>query len=230
MNVKQRQKAAAEDPSRRNTGMRTRGRAARVVEDVLRATGEELCRVGYAAMRIEDVAARSGVNKTTIYRRWPSKVDLVSAAIQQFKDHTTFIDTGSVRQDLRESLVTLLDLNRDRKWQGIMRMISSHTDPEVDVLANKLRDEQHAKRVAMIERGIARGELPPATDASLVADMVIGAVVRRLMHYNEIVDESYVDTVLDIVLTGANAIEPSAGKPVRTQSVALKKKRHSRTK
>jgi hypothetical protein len=73
----------------------------------------------------------------------------------------SFIDTGSVRQDLRESLVTLLDLNKDRKWQGIIQMISSHTDPEVNALSDKLRDEQHAKRVAMIERGIARGELPP---------------------------------------------------------------------
>jgi AcrR family transcriptional regulator len=237
MNVKQRQKADAEDSSRRNTGTRTRGRAARVVEDVLRATGEELCRVGYAAMRIEDVAASSGVNKTTIYRRWPSKVDLVSAAIQQFKDHTTFIDTGSVRQDLRESLVTLLDLNKDRKWQGIIQMISSHTDPEVNALSDKLRDEQHAKRVAMIERGIARGELPPTTDTSLIADMVIGAVVRRLLSFRQTIDESYVDAVLDVVLTGANALEPSARKPARspavaarTQSLALKKKHRARTK
>jgi len=228
MNAKQRQQADPEDSSRRNTGMRTRGRAARVVEGVLRATGEELCRVGYAAMRIEDVAARSGVNKTTIYRRWPSKVDLVSAAIQQFKDHTTFIDTGSVRQDLRESLVTLLDLNKDRKWQGIIQMISSHTDPEVNALSDKLRDEQHAKRVAMIERGIARGELPAATDPSLVADMVIGAVVRRLLYFREAIDESYVDAVLDIVLTGANALKPPRGS--RTQSVALKKKPRARTK
>jgi AcrR family transcriptional regulator len=237
MNIQQRKKEAADDSSRRNTGMRTRGRAARVVEDVLRATGEELCRVGYAAMRIEDVAARSGVNKTTIYRRWPSKVDLVSAAIQQFKDHTTFIDTGSVRQDLRESLVTLLALNKDRKWQGIIQMISSHTDPEVNVLSDKLRDEQHAKRVAMIERGIARGELPPATDPSLVADMVIGAVVRRLLSFRQTINESYVDAVLDVVLTGANAVKQSARKSprspavaARSQPVALKEKRRARTK
>jgi hypothetical protein len=89
----------------------------------------------------------------------------------------------------------------------------------------------------MIERGIARGELPRATDPSLVADMVIGAVSRRLLSFRQTIDESYVDAVLDIVLTGANAIEPSAGKSVRspavaarTQSVALKKTHRARTK
>ena len=68
--------------TRRTEGVRVKGRAARVVSDVLIATAEELTRVGYAAFRVEDVAARSGVNKTTIYRRWPTKPELVTAAVR----------------------------------------------------------------------------------------------------------------------------------------------------
>ena len=66
-------------PARRTEGVRVQGRSARVVEIVLKATAEELGRVGFLALRIDDVAERSGVNKTTIYRRWASKEELVAA-------------------------------------------------------------------------------------------------------------------------------------------------------
>ena len=66
---------------RRTEGKRVHGRSARVQSAVLRATAEELGRVGFAALRIEDVALRSGVNKTTIYRRWPTKQELVRASL-----------------------------------------------------------------------------------------------------------------------------------------------------
>jgi AcrR family transcriptional regulator len=191
-------------PQRRTGGTRVRGRAARVVDAVLRATGEELCLVGYAALRIEDIAARSGVNKSTIYRRWPSKADLVRAAITELTEHTVAIDTGSVREDLRESLLRLSRLHEIPKWRGIMSTIANRSDPDVDELADQLRDQQHAMRVAMIERGIARGELPAAINAELVADLVTGPVFRRMFNFMENVDAGYIDQVLDIVFAGLN--------------------------
>ena len=60
---------------------RAGGRSARVVSTVLRTTLEVLGEHGYAGLRIEDVAAQAGVNKTTIYRRWPTRADLVIAAL-----------------------------------------------------------------------------------------------------------------------------------------------------
>jgi DNA-binding transcriptional regulator YbjK len=59
-------------------GVRTGGRSARVREAILAATFRELIDSGYAAMSVEAVAARAGVNKTTIYRRWPTLDDLVT--------------------------------------------------------------------------------------------------------------------------------------------------------
>src|SRR5688572_4371387 len=96
---------ASSDGTRRTAGVRVRGRAADVVERVLTATGEELSRAGYAALRVEDVAARSGVNKTTIYRRWPNKAELVAAALREMTTQPAAIDTGSLRDDLRASLL-----------------------------------------------------------------------------------------------------------------------------
>lgn len=72
--------------TRRTGNARTRGRAANVVHRVVSATADELSRVGYAALRVEDVAARSGVHKTTIYRRWPTKTELVAATIMMMID------------------------------------------------------------------------------------------------------------------------------------------------
>src|SRR6266487_2194893 len=85
---------------RRTLGTRPGGRSRRVVDEILRATAEELSTSGYAGLRIEDVAARSGVNKTTIYRRWPRKSDLVSAALLHLWADEAPPDTGSLREDL----------------------------------------------------------------------------------------------------------------------------------
>ena len=62
---------------------RVGGRSARVVADVLRTTLEIIGEHGFAGLRVEDVAARAGVNKTTIYRRWPTRGDLVIAALTE---------------------------------------------------------------------------------------------------------------------------------------------------
>src|SRR5262245_2839968 len=72
-----------------------------VVRGILGAALTELARTGYGALRIEDVAARAGVNKTTVYRRWSTKEDLVRAALLSItNDRFTPPNTGSLRTDL----------------------------------------------------------------------------------------------------------------------------------
>ncbi|HEY4158264.1 MAG TPA: helix-turn-helix domain-containing protein, partial [Polyangiaceae bacterium] len=95
----------AASPNTRRTGdVRVQGRAARIVNEVLRTTAEELTRVGYVALRVEDVALRSSVNKTTIYRRWPTKPELVAAALRFAVRRPEAPDTGSLRGDLLEAI------------------------------------------------------------------------------------------------------------------------------
>lgn len=199
--------------TRRTGTARTRGRAAKVVDRVVEATAEELGRVGYAALRVEDVAARSGVHKTTIYRRWPTKPELVAATIATMiaqSGQRGAIDTGTVRGDLRASLLSVLDLKPSE--QGILRIMQvERAIPEVDALAHRFRDALHGLRVAMVQRGVARGELPKGVNASLVVDLV-SAPVQRALLFDESIDASYVDGVIDLVLAGAaaRASEPQA--------------------
>src|SRR5687768_17134081 len=120
----------ATQSTRRTAKVRVRGRAADVVARVMNATAHELGRAGYAALRIEDVAERSGVNKTTIYRRWPGKSDLVlevinqqvAAALGQRPEGLSF-DTGTLRGDLRASL--LMGFGLSPTQMGILRIIQT---------------------------------------------------------------------------------------------------------
>jgi AcrR family transcriptional regulator len=191
---------------RRTEGVRCGGRSARVVEGVLRATVEELGTVGYTALRVEDVAARSGVNKTSIYRRWPTKVDLVAAALQNHARAHEAPDTGALRTDLIE-----LGRHMARKMEtplgrGLVRMMQMERgQPELDAVIRTLRSENICARAAVIERSLARGELPPDTDATLLAEMIGAPISSRLLHTGMPVDDAFILSVVDMVLAGALA-------------------------
>jgi AcrR family transcriptional regulator len=196
--------AQARETTRRTRQARTGGRAADVVDRVVAATFAELSRVGYAEMRVEDIAARSGVNKTTIYRRWPSKAELLtSAVIESAKRRLPPIDTGSLRADLRASLLSAFDLTPYE--QGILRVVQMERSlQEVEAFAQRMRDELRLARVALVKRGIARGELPQNVDVALVVEL-ISAPVQRALLFNERLNEVGIDRILDVVLAGAAA-------------------------
>ena len=189
--------------TRRTENVRTRGRAARVVERVMGATLVELGRVGYAALRVDEVAARADVNKTTVYRRWPPKAQLVAAALEgQLQDRPP-IDTGSVRGDLRASMLEVLELSPSA--QGLVRVVlAERTEPEVESITRRLREQQRRARIEMVKRGIARGELPEGTDPGLLVDLV-SAPLQRALIFEETLSRREVGRILDVILAGAAA-------------------------
>jgi AcrR family transcriptional regulator len=194
------------ETTRRTRNARTGGRAAGVVDRVVAATFDELSRVGYAAMRVEDIAARSGVNKTTIYRRWPTKAELLTSAVIESTQRAPRIDTGSLRGDLHASLFAAFNLRPYE--QGVLRVIQMERSVEVvDALARRMSEELREARIAMVRRGIARGELPRGVDIGLIVDL-ISAPVQRALLFNERMDGASIDRVLDIVLAGAVADAP----------------------
>jgi AcrR family transcriptional regulator len=199
----------AAQATRRTANVRVRGRAADVVARVMAATAHELGRVGYAALRVEDVATRSGVNKTTIYRRWPTKPELVAGAIRQHvaealaQRTSSAFDTGTLRGDLRASLLLGFDPSPDKL--GILRVVQTERSvPEIEAITGRAREHLRRMRVAIVQRAIARGELPNGVDAHLLVDLV-SAPVQRALLFGERLTASYIDRVLDVVLAGAIA-------------------------
>lgn len=200
---------------RRTTGIQKRGRAAKVVDNVLRSTCEELADVGFAALRVEDVAERAGVNKTTIYRRWPTKNELVIDAIRYSYDaEQDFPDTGSLRKDLVQYLQTVIKRASHPVARGAMVALNSSTDPAIKPLALELLGKAREYRTEVVLRGIKRGELPEGTDPALIGDLTSAPILRRLLTLNEKVKKSYIESVVDIVLAGARA-EPKASRKKR---------------
>ncbi|MDI1476190.1 TetR/AcrR family transcriptional regulator [Polyangium sp. y55x31] len=192
--------------TRRTEGTRVRGRAERVVSAVLTATHEELGRVGYGALRIEDVAARSGVNKTTIYRRWPTKAELVTASMRVAADEEEAIDTGTLRGDLLAVVMRTVRTSQTPTGRGIVRMLQTErADPEVEALSRVLRDRRWQRMTALLERGIARGELPADVNGEIILDLIFGGLYARLIHRGEAVSEDYAAAAIDTVLAGACA-------------------------
>ena len=200
-------KASSDPPaaSRRTVGARTGGRSKRVVTAVLRAAMDELSRTGYAALRVEDVAARAGVNKTTVYRRWPTKVELAGAAIRTFAGHEEAMpDTGSVRADLCELVHRMVAFVRTPEGDVFTRLVSAeHGEPDVDRLARSLRDAFMSRRSEIITRAQARGELPANVDARVVLDAIFIPVTMRILRYREDVDAATAEAFVDLALTGA---------------------------
>lgn len=195
--------AESKTNTRRTEGVRVKGRAARVVSDVLTATAEELSRVGYGALRVEDVAARSSVNKTTIYRRWPTKPELVGAALRAVWQSPEVPDTGSLRGDFVASLTKTATFAMSPIGRGLTRVIQvERAHPELEPIARALREDLRRLREELVQRAIDRRELPSDTNARFLHDMMTAPIFWRLFSDGEPVDTTFIENVVDVVLLG----------------------------
>jgi AcrR family transcriptional regulator len=191
---------------RRTEGKRVQGRSARVLEAVLDAALDEVGRVGYAALRIEDVAARSGVNKTTIYRRWPTKIELVAAVLSHAKEPPSPFDTGTLEGDVRSSLFEMRERLDDPRHRAIVRIVmAERMQPEVNELVSQLRERYGAVRRQLFERAIERGELSPGIDTGALVEFMSAPLITRIVHQGVTVDDKFLDLLTHVVCTGAKS-------------------------
>jgi AcrR family transcriptional regulator len=191
---------------RRTEGKRVQGRSARVLEAVLDAALDELGQVGYAALRIEDVAARSGVNKTTIYRRWPTKIELVAAVLSHAKEPPSSFDTGTLEGDVRASLFEMRERLNDSRHRAIIRIVmAERMQPEVNEIVGQLRERYGAVRRQLFERAIERGELSPATDTDALVEFMSAPLITRIVNQGASVDDDFLDFLTHVVCTGAKS-------------------------
>lgn len=156
------------------------GRSQRVVEQVLVATVAELAESGYRAFRMDAVSAAAEVNKTTIYRRWPSKQPLVAAAVdwmRRFVHDVPLPDSGSLEQDLVEAFRRKVSFKDRVEGQAWARLLAEKHDPEVGAVIGEAVKERSSAWYAMVTRAVARGELPRGTDPRLLLGM-LGAVIE----------------------------------------------------
>lgn len=197
---------AVTDTQPRVGEQRPGGRAARVRADVLRCAAELLTEVGYDKMSVGEVASRAGVHKTTVYRRWPTKPELVAdAARAHSADAVPIPDTGSVLEDLkllaREVAANIGSEGGARRSRSIVG--AAATSEELTTTMQAFWAERLTSSQAIVERAIDRGELPPATDANLIIEAVIGPLWVRLLLTGEPITNDLADHIAELVTTGA---------------------------
>lgn len=169
------------------------GRSSRVRAAVTAATFDLLDEVGYDRMQLTDVAARAGVNKSTVYRRWSTKADLVADLfIELAEAEAPTPDTGSLARDLEELLREAVALLKRKRIRSVLGALISQTD---DGSLARARSVFWADRVgrssAIVARAVERGELPPDTDGDRFMHAVFGPVYLRLVVFGEDVDDDY---------------------------------------
>jgi AcrR family transcriptional regulator len=191
-----------------------------VVHGVLHAAMQELARVGYAALRIDEVAALAKVNKTTVYRRWPTKADLISAALRvNTVEQMAPPLTGSLRGDLMTIAERMISAMCSPEKLAIVRVIIAEgPDSELMTIARKLHESFQAVRDAIIDAAVARGELLPGTDGQILLEAFVASVRQKLFFMRETADEAYIARLVDLLLRGALA--PTARQEARAPAPA----------
>lgn len=185
-----------------NAPRRGRPRSADADEAILAATLELAGEVGINGMSMDDLAERAGVSKTTIYRRWTSKEQLVLDALRSAMGPLDDVDTGSLSDDLRAYLIEL----GERMWRGRMSDVLPHLIEVAchdEALQSRLDDYVQYRRapmLAILERGLDRGELPADTDVDVLADVLIGPFVYRRLLTHAPLDADFVDRLLRVAL------------------------------
>lgn len=169
---------------------------------ILSAALDLLGEVGYGGLNIEAVAARAGVGKSTVYRHWSGKLELVEDAIRNLKSGFTLPTTGSVRDRLSDALCQIAKGMADSTWSNCLPAIieAAERDPEVMSIQRRLAWERRQFLVDLLAEGVATGEVPAGADLGLLAECLVGPIlVRRLLLY-ESFDDASVEQLLEQLL------------------------------
>lgn len=197
---------APADGAARPRRPRPGGRSARVVESVLRAVVYELAAAGYTALSFEAVAQRAGVSRTTVYRRWPTRAALVSAAFAKLAQaRPPPPDTGSLKGDLLELLLRRMGTQSARDLALLRAIMGELANPEVTAIARTISEGHERALMALVERAIARDELPADTEPRLVFEPIMGTVLMRASLFGAPPTADYVERLVDTVLAGARS-------------------------
>lgn len=208
--------SSSTSPEPPRTGRTGRPRSAEADAAILEATRASLVELGWSKLTMGDVAARAGVAKTTLYRRWANKNELVVDAVAVLFDELELPDRGSLAADVEGVVLQFADLlGRPETKTALMGVVAESTRDEA--LRGRIRSAivERQKRLVLEgrERAQARGELPyegdpraAARTTDLIFDVVAGAVVHRTLVSAEPVDEEWARRFTVLLVSGLGSL------------------------
>jgi AcrR family transcriptional regulator len=192
-----------------------RPRSAQANQAILSAALEELAEVGFEALSIESVAARAGVGKTTIYRRWPSKMELAVEALGMVHTEVPVIDTGNFRDDILTMLKGAFHVRATLVEQLLLKVMGEvKSNPEVfRVFMERQVGPRFARIYQMIDRAKARGELRQEIDPSIIMALAAGPFFFQILFAGILTTPSsspeQVEQLVDAILHGIAVPDPA---------------------
>lgn len=187
--------------------------------DILDAAIEVLAEVGYDGMTMEMVASRAKAGKATLYRRWPSKGELVVDAVACMKskglDADHLPDTGTLRGDLVAMVKPRAVEDADRKLRvmgGLMSVISR--SPELaEAISSAIVEPRAEVNRRLFQRAIDRGEISADCDVATISMVAPSMTAYRLLVTQRPVDRDYLIAIIDGVVLPAVGLKPPSGDP-----------------
>jgi AcrR family transcriptional regulator len=175
----------------------------------LRAAALELlAEIGYDRLTIDSVAARAHASKTTIYRRWSGKAELIVDALNCLKESLPVPDTGSLRGDLEAiAHVSAATDNRFDAQLMIGLITALARDAELRrVVRARLIDPGHSDLKQVFARAVARGEISDGRDIDLLVSLYPALMIHHLLTSGEIPEAHFAERVMrDVILPLASA-------------------------
>jgi AcrR family transcriptional regulator len=165
---------------------------------VLAAALNLLSESGVSGFTVDEVANRSGVAKTTIYRHWPSREALVLDAASRISAAVQAPDTGSVVADATVLLINLARLLATARWSSVVPSIVdvAERDPDFAAIHAMIQRGHAAPLREVLDRAVERGQLPKTTDSSQLISALIGPLYYRRWFTREPTDDRFVETLV----------------------------------
>ncbi|GAB7038975.1 TetR/AcrR family transcriptional regulator [Catenuloplanes sp. NPDC020197] len=200
---------AGTDDAGARQAARPGGRNARVRSQILAATTELVARDGVAGLRYEEVAELAGVNRNSVYRNWPDRAELVSAALSQYADDAAPLrDSGDLRRDLVDFLLLFAERLASPVDRALFQAtVSAPGNAELDEAVRAAHDQRLATVRRRFDDAVATGEIPPV-DGYLLTELLSGPVFLYVNRRRRPFTREVAETIVDVVLAGIRATAP----------------------
>jgi AcrR family transcriptional regulator len=208
-NARRAQRSAA--PPKDSGAVKVDGRIQRSRDRVLTTTFELLGESGVGGFTVDEVARRSGVAKTTIYRHWPSREALVIDACSQISDEQEVPDTGSLEGDVTAILTNIGHLLGTARWSSVVPSIVdvAERDPEFADIHRRIQQGHAAPLRKVIDRAAGNGEIAATADRSTMVAGLMGPLFYRRWFSREPIDDQFIRTTASNVISRQQTADDS---------------------
>lgn len=172
-------------------------RGARVEKAVLDAAIAAVVEHGTIRVSVEEIATGAGVNKTTVYRRWPGVEEILLAAVTRHAEQTIPIpDTGTLAEDLRRLARMVRDAISTPTVRALLVAARANRDGALGGVREQFWSQRLSLAATIVTRGVERGECPPVDSPEQVIEHLVGPIHFRLNELGRPVDDAYVDALV----------------------------------